>query len=71
MVHGCEDPSPLKCITAYSRLLKVAALRGYENANGMALDLWETVYPDGPLIALTDTFSTESFYKVRIYACGR
>jgi len=48
---------------AHEWFMGVAALRGYENANGMALDLWETVYPDGPLIALTDTFSTESFYK--------
>lgn len=43
---------------------KVAALGGYENANARALDFWEEVYPTGPLIALTDTFSTEAFYKV-------
>jgi len=27
------------------------------------LDLWEDVYPDGLLYALTDTFSTERFFK--------
>ena len=43
---------------------KVAALHGYEGANSRALDFWEEVYDKGPLIALTDTFSTEAFYKV-------
>jgi nicotinate phosphoribosyltransferase len=42
---------------------KVAALRGYENANAIALDLWEEVYPESLLFALTDTFSTEAFFK--------
>jgi len=41
----------------------VAALKGYENANAAALDMWEDVYPDGLLFALTDTFTTESFFK--------
>ena len=30
----------------------------------MALDLWEVTYPDSLHLALTDTFSTEAFYKV-------
>jgi hypothetical protein len=36
------------------------------------LDLWETVYPDALLIALTDTFSSESFFKawLLLYADG-
>jgi len=38
-------------------------MKGYENANSMALDLWEEVYPDALLIALTDTFSTTAFFK--------
>jgi len=29
------------------------------------MDLWEAVYPNVLLVALTDTFSTEAFYKVR------
>lgn len=37
---------------------------GYENANGVALKLWEETYPNALLIALTDTFSTEAFFKV-------
>ena len=42
----------------------VAAIRGYENANEKAMDLWEAVYPGVLLVALTDTFSTEAFYQV-------
>jgi len=41
----------------------VAAIRGYEHANSTAMELWETMYSDHLLIALTDTFSTEVFYK--------
>ena len=40
-------------------------MRGYEHANGIALDLWEEVYPDAALVALTDTFSTKAFFQVR------
>ena len=40
-------------------------MRGYEHANGTALDLWEEVYPDAVLVALTDTFSTKAFFQVR------
>lgn len=42
----------------------VAAIGGYDNANGRAMDLWEAVYPNVLLVALTDTFSTEAFYQV-------
>jgi hypothetical protein len=42
---------------------QVAALKGYENANMTALDLWQEVYPEGLVFALTDTFSTEAFLK--------
>jgi len=42
----------------------VAAIEGYENANGRAMDLWEAVYSNVLLVALTDTFSTEAFYQV-------
>lgn len=42
----------------------VAAIGGYENANGRAMDLWEAVYPNNLFVVLTDTFSTEAFYKV-------
>ena len=40
-------------------------MRGYEHANGIALDLWEQVYPNSLLLALTDTFSTKAFFQVR------
>ncbi|KAG8707962.1 nicotinate phosphoribosyltransferase [Ceratobasidium sp. 423] len=43
----------------------IAAIHGYENANGLAMDLWEATYPatEGNIlyIALTDTFSTDAF----------
>ncbi|KAJ3535969.1 hypothetical protein NM688_g6901 [Phlebia brevispora] len=41
----------------------IGALRGYEHANSISLDLWEKTYPNDLHIALTDTFSTEAFYK--------
>jgi len=44
----------------------VGAMKGYENANSIALDLWEDVYPNALLLALTDTFSTTAFFKARI-----
>ncbi|KAB5594008.1 Nicotinate phosphoribosyltransferase [Ceratobasidium theobromae] len=43
----------------------IAATRGYDNANGIAMDLWEDTYPSNKSnalhIALTDTFSTDAF----------
>lgn len=69
MVYGCMRFFLI--VTLFLPLttlrIKVAALRGYENVNGLALDLWEEVYPKDPLIALTDTFSTDVFYKVKLF----
>ncbi|CAL1712964.1 unnamed protein product [Somion occarium] len=48
---------------AHEWFMAVGALLGYDNANGKSLDLWESVYPNVLLLALTDTFSTEAFYK--------
>ncbi|KAJ7494570.1 nicotinate phosphoribosyltransferase [Mycena galericulata] len=48
---------------AHEWFMGVAALKGYENANSVAMDLWEEIYPDSLLIALTDTFSSEAFFK--------
>ena len=46
---------------------QVAALRGYKNGNSIAMALWENIYSShAPLIALTDTFSTECFFDVLI-----
>jgi nicotinate phosphoribosyltransferase len=49
--------------------IQIGALKGYEHVNDTALQRWEEVYPNTPtaLIALTDTFSTEAFFKVRIH----
>ncbi|KAJ6607349.1 nicotinate phosphoribosyltransferase [Mycena sp. CBHHK59/15] len=48
---------------AHEWFMGVAALKGYEDANSVALNLWEEVYPNVLLIALTDTFSSEAFFK--------
>ncbi|KAF9474684.1 nicotinate phosphoribosyltransferase [Pholiota conissans] len=50
---------------AHEWFMGIGAMKGYENANGIAMHLWEEVYttPDAPLIALTDTFTTEAFIK--------
>ncbi|KAJ7475658.1 nicotinate phosphoribosyltransferase [Mycena latifolia] len=48
---------------AHEWFMGVAALKGYEDANSIAMNLWEEVYSNAPLIALTDTFSSEAFFK--------
>ncbi|KAK7032968.1 nicotinate phosphoribosyltransferase [Favolaschia claudopus] len=48
---------------AHEWFMGVAAVKGYENANAVAMDLWEQVYPNAILIALTDTFTTEAFFQ--------
>ncbi|KAJ7284818.1 Quinolinate phosphoribosyl transferase [Mycena rebaudengoi] len=48
---------------AHEWFMGVAALKGYEAANSVALDLWESVYPNAILVALTDTFSSGVFFK--------
>ncbi|KAF7316963.1 Nicotinate phosphoribosyltransferase [Mycena chlorophos] len=48
---------------AHEWFMGVAALKGYEDANSVAMDLWESVYPNALLIALTDTFSSDAFFK--------
>ncbi|PPQ75671.1 hypothetical protein CVT24_001934 [Panaeolus cyanescens] len=50
---------------AHEWFMGVAALEGYENANSKALKLWEDVFlgKGAPLIALTDTFATDTFLR--------
>lgn len=48
---------------AHEWIMGIGAMRGYEHANSIALDLWEEVYPDAALVALTDTFSTKAFFQ--------
>ncbi|EKM52890.1 uncharacterized protein PHACADRAFT_100657 [Phanerochaete carnosa HHB-10118-sp] len=48
---------------AHEWFMAVGALRGYEHANALGLKLWEDVYHDALLLALTDTFSTEAFFR--------
>ncbi|KAJ6513444.1 Quinolinate phosphoribosyl transferase [Mycena sanguinolenta] len=56
------DLAPVGTI-AHEWFMGVAALTGYEDANSVAMNLWEEVYPNALLIALTDTFSSEIFFK--------
>ncbi|KAI0723665.1 nicotinate phosphoribosyltransferase [Fomitopsis betulina] len=58
-VHGL---APVGTI-AHEWFMGVAALKGYAHANATALALWEEVYPDALQLALTDTFSTNVFFK--------
>lgn len=39
-------------------------MQDYESATTIALDMWEKVYHDSLLVALTDTFSSDIFYRV-------
>ncbi|KAI5988892.1 Quinolinate phosphoribosyl transferase [Pisolithus marmoratus] len=48
---------------AHEWFMGVAALTGYDDANIRALRLWEETYSDMLLVALTDTFSTQVFFK--------
>ncbi|KAF7327548.1 Nicotinate phosphoribosyltransferase [Mycena kentingensis (nom. inval.)] len=48
---------------AHEWFMGVAALKGYEDANSTAMDLWEEVYHNVLLIALTDTFSSKAFFQ--------
>ncbi|KAM0753349.1 nicotinate phosphoribosyltransferase [Meredithblackwellia eburnea MCA 4105] len=57
------DVLPIGTI-AHEWIMGIAAIEGYNGANGRAMDLWEATYPSGALsIALTDTFSTKPFFE--------
>ncbi|KAF5359646.1 hypothetical protein D9756_003184 [Leucocoprinus leucothites] len=72
-IPGSHFPKPvppsqagsLSCTIAHEWFMGIGALRGYEHVNDTALRLWEESYPNTPglLTALTDTFSTEAFFK--------
>ncbi|KAG6810433.1 hypothetical protein H0H92_011875 [Tricholoma furcatifolium] len=49
--------------TTFTSHAQVAAIKGYHSTHCESLDLWEAVYPNSLLIALTDTFTTEAFFK--------
>ncbi|KIO23283.1 hypothetical protein M407DRAFT_244820 [Tulasnella calospora MUT 4182] len=52
---------------AHEWMMGIAAVKGYEQANLLALELWEDVYPttvsNSLHIALTDTFTSPVFFK--------
>ncbi|KAG5719967.1 putative nicotinate phosphoribosyltransferase [Termitomyces sp. T112] len=63
-VHFAQkyDLTPIGTI-AHEWFMGVAAIKGYENTHSTSLDLWEAVYSDSLLVALTDTFTTSAFFK--------
>ncbi|KAG7089687.1 hypothetical protein E1B28_011343 [Marasmius oreades] len=49
---------------AHEWYMGIGAIKGYKNVHDLALELWEQVYDRKMiLLSLTDTFSTEAFYK--------
>uniref|UniRef100_A0A0W0FKK0 nicotinate phosphoribosyltransferase n=1 Tax=Moniliophthora roreri TaxID=221103 RepID=A0A0W0FKK0_MONRR len=48
---------------AHEWFMGVGALKGYETVHEQAMSFWEETYPDALLLALTDTFSTQAFFK--------
>lgn len=56
---------------AHEWFMATGAVYGYEGANIRALSLWEQVYPpsemSGLLICLTDTFSSDAFFREFIH----
>ncbi|KAG1725349.1 Quinolinate phosphoribosyl transferase [Suillus paluster] len=50
---------------AHEWFMGIAALCDYKDATGTALDLWSDLYGENLSVTLTDTFSTEVFYRVR------
>ncbi|KAJ3876821.1 nicotinate phosphoribosyltransferase [Lentinula edodes] len=48
---------------AHEWFMGIGALKGYESVNDLALEIWETTYPNAILLALTDTFSTTAFFQ--------
>ncbi|KZW02849.1 nicotinate phosphoribosyltransferase [Exidia glandulosa HHB12029] len=48
---------------AHEWFMGVAASKGYANSHNVALQYWEELYSRKLLVALTDTFSTQAFFK--------
>ncbi|OAX32616.1 nicotinate phosphoribosyltransferase [Rhizopogon vinicolor AM-OR11-026] len=48
---------------AHEWFMGIAAICNYKDATGTALDLWSKLYGESLSVTLTDTFSTEVFYR--------
>ncbi|KAI5832025.1 nicotinate phosphoribosyltransferase [Schizophyllum commune Tattone D] len=57
-----HDLTPTGTI-AHEWFMGVATAKGYENANTVALRMWQETYGNVLLVALTDTFSSDAFFK--------
>ncbi|KAH7102763.1 nicotinate phosphoribosyltransferase [Auriculariales sp. MPI-PUGE-AT-0066] len=57
--HGLKPTGTV----AHEWFMGIAASRGYANSHNVALQYWEETYPRELLVALTDTFSTQAFFK--------
>ncbi|KAF8579985.1 nicotinate phosphoribosyltransferase [Ramaria rubella] len=57
--HGLKPVGTI----AHEWFMAMGASLGYEHVNAKALDLWHEVYGNNNLISLTDTFTTEAFFK--------
>ncbi|KAF8496626.1 nicotinate phosphoribosyltransferase [Gautieria morchelliformis] len=57
--HGIKPSGTI----AHEWFMAVGASSGYHHANAKALDLWQKIYGSENLVALTDTFTTEEFFK--------
>ncbi|KAG1746257.1 nicotinate phosphoribosyltransferase [Suillus occidentalis] len=60
---GASSPLFMIHILLIKCILRSQALGDYSDAAGTALDLWSNLYGDDLSVTLTDTFSTEVFYR--------
>jgi hypothetical protein len=66
MVHGSESMETI-CANQSKEEKKVATLEGYEGGTARALTLWQETYGTDLSLCLTDTYSSEVFFKVRFF----
>lgn len=45
---------------------QIGALNDYEDVHHNAMQLWEVALPNGNYVALTDTFTSQAFFKASL-----